>query len=131
MTRAQELRFAFVFDNHEAALRLFRDVFGLQTMEEFEHEGSAGVILRVPSATLELFDPGYGRHVDDVEVGHPVDSRVRIAVKIDDLDEASAAVVSAGARPEADQVVTPWGDHNQRFRTDDGLQLTIFQTGVN
>ncbi|HZA40126.1 MAG TPA: VOC family protein [Actinomycetota bacterium] len=129
MTRAQELRFAFVFDNHEGALRLFRDVFGLQTMEEFEHEGSRGVILRVPSATLELFDLGYGRHVDDVEVGHPVDSRVRIAVKIDDLDEASAAVVSAGAKPEADKVVTPWGDHNQRFRTGDGLQLTLFQSG--
>ncbi|MPZ92390.1 MAG: VOC family protein, partial [Actinobacteria bacterium] len=55
MTAARELRFAFTFDDYEAALRLFRDVFGLETIEELDHEGGRGVILRVPSATLELF----------------------------------------------------------------------------
>jgi len=127
MTPARELRFAFVFDDHEASLRLFRDVFGLETVEEFEHNGGRGVILRVPAATLELFDPRYGRHVDDIEVGHGVDSRVRIAVNVDDLGDAAAAVSEAGPKPEAGPVVTPWGDHNQRFKTGDGLQLTLFQ----
>jgi hypothetical protein len=127
MTPARELRFAFVFDDHEAALRLFRDVFALETIEEFEHNGGRGVILRIPSATLELFDPQYGHHVDDIEVGRAVDSRVRIAVKVEDLAEAASAVAEAGPAPEADPVTTPWGDHNQRFRTGDGLQLTLFQ----
>jgi hypothetical protein len=27
----------------------------------------------------------------------------------------------------ADPVVTPWGDHNHRFVTSDGLQLTLLQ----
>ena len=127
MTSARELRFAFVFDDHAAALHLFRDVFGLETMEEFEHDGGRGVILRVPSSTLEVFDPEYGRHVDDIEVGRPIDPHVRIAVKVDDLGAAATAVAAAGATAEAGPVVTPWGDHNQRFKTTDGLQLTLFQ----
>jgi hypothetical protein len=128
MTRARELRFAFVFDDHEAALHLFRDVFGLETQEEFEHGGGRGVILRIPSSTLELFNPEYGRRVDEIEVGREVDSRVRIAVKIDDLAAAGAAVAGTGATAEADPVMTPWGDNNQRFKTGDGLQLTLFQS---
>jgi hypothetical protein len=127
MTSARELRFAFVFDDHEAALHLFRDVLRLETLDEFEHKGGRGVILRVPSSTLELFDPQYGRYVDDVEVGRPVDPRVRIAVRVDDLAAAARAVGAAAATPEAEAVVTPWGDHNQRFKTTDGLQLTLFQ----
>ena len=81
----------------------------------------------MPAATLELFDPRYGRHVDEVEVGHGVDSRVRIAVNVDDLAAAAAAVSDVGPKPEAGPVVTPWGDHNQRFKTAGGLQLTLFQ----
>lgn len=130
MTDARELRFAFVLDDFDAALHLFRDVFGLEAMEEFRRDGGSGVILRVPSATLELFNPEYGRYVDEVEVGRSLNSRVRIAVKIDDLAGAAGAVGRAGATAEADPVVTPWGDHNQRFRTAGGLQLTLFQSST-
>jgi catechol 2,3-dioxygenase-like lactoylglutathione lyase family enzyme len=96
MTRARELRFAFVFDDHEAALHLFRDVLGLEMLEEFHNQGGRGVILRVPSATLEVFNPEYGQYVDEIEVGRPVDSLVRIAVNVDDLAEAGRAVGARG-----------------------------------
>jgi catechol 2,3-dioxygenase-like lactoylglutathione lyase family enzyme len=128
MTPARELRFAFNFDDLDSALRLFRDVFGLETIEEFEHQGSRGVILRVPSATLELFDRAYGHHVDEIEAGRPLDYSVRVAVRIDDLTETSEAVQKSGASALAEPVVTPWGDHNRRFTTGDGLQLTLFQS---
>jgi catechol 2,3-dioxygenase-like lactoylglutathione lyase family enzyme len=131
MTHARELRFAFVFDDHEAALHLFRDVFGLEMLEEFHNQGGRGLILRVPSATLEVFNPEYGQYVDEIEVGRPVDSRVRIAVNVDDLAEAGRGVEAIGVAPEAEPVVTPWGDHNQRFKTRDGLQLTLFQTSTD
>jgi predicted enzyme related to lactoylglutathione lyase len=121
------LRFAFVFDDYEAALHLFRDVFGLETEEEFDHEGGRGVILKVPAATLEVFDRDQGRFVDDIEVGRHLEERVRIAIKVDDLTEASEAVGAAGGRPVADRVDTPWGDRNRRFETTDGLQLTLFE----
>ena len=48
MTRARELRFAFVFEDYDAALHLFRDVFGLETLLELDHEGGRGVILKAP-----------------------------------------------------------------------------------
>ena len=128
MAAARELRFAFTFDDYEAALRLFRDVFELETIMDLDAEGVRGVILRVPSATLELFDRAQGRLVDDIEVGRPLEQRVRIAVNIDDLDEATAAVMTTGTEPQAEAVDTPWGDRNRRFKSSDGLQLTLFQS---
>jgi len=127
MAAARELRFAFTFDDYETALRLFRDVFELETIMELDSEGARGVILRVPSATLELFDRGQGRLVDDIEVGRPLEGSVRIAVHVDDLEEATTAVMRTGTEPQADAVDTPWGDRNRRFKTRDGLQLTLFQ----
>ena len=127
MTRARELRFAFVFEGYDAALHLFRDVFGLETLLELDHEGGRGIILNVPSATLEVFDTNQGDHVDDIEVGRRLGERVRIAINIADLAEAAADVEGAGASPVADSVLTPWGDLNHRFVTSDGLQLTLFQ----
>ena len=45
---ARELRFAFVFDDYDAALHLFRDVFGLRTLKVLDPQGGRGVILRIP-----------------------------------------------------------------------------------
>jgi predicted enzyme related to lactoylglutathione lyase len=128
LTPARELRFAFTFDDYDAALRLFRDVFELETIETLDHPGGRGVILRVPSATLELFDLAQGRVVDEIEVGRQLDERVRIAINVDNLEASSEAVLAAGTEPEAEPVVTPWGDRNRRFRTSGGLQLTLFQS---
>jgi lactoylglutathione lyase len=92
MTSARELRFAFVFDDYDAALHLFRDVLCLETVLDLDQEGGRGVILKVPSATLEVFDRAQGNHVDDVEVGRRLDERVRIAIKVADLAAASSEV---------------------------------------
>jgi hypothetical protein len=127
MAAARELRFAFTFDDYEAALRLFRDVFELETIMDLDSRGARGVVLRVPSATLELFDRGQGRLVDDIEAGRPLEERVRIAVHIDDLEAATEAVMTTGTSPQGEPVDTPWGDRNRRFKTPDGLQLTLFQ----
>jgi catechol 2,3-dioxygenase-like lactoylglutathione lyase family enzyme len=127
VTRARELRFAFTFEDYDAAVRLFRDVLGLPTMMDLEAQGGRGVILSVPSATLELFDPRHTDVVDEIEAGAPTGGRVRIAVRVDDLDEAADAVGGAGAEPTAKPVITPWGDRNRRFRLPEGLQLTLFQ----
>jgi catechol 2,3-dioxygenase-like lactoylglutathione lyase family enzyme len=127
MVHARELRFVFVVDDYEAAVRLYRDVFGLEVAMDLEGDGGKGVILRVPAATLELADAEHGRVVDELEVGRRVDDRVRIAVEVDDLDGAVPAVTQTGAEPLAAPVQTPWGDRTQRFRAKDGLQLTLYQ----
>jgi hypothetical protein len=97
-------------------------------MEDLDSQGGRGVILEVPAATLELFDVQRGHLVDEVEVGHRLGARVRIAVRVNDLPEASRAVAASGARPLAPPVETPWGDRNQRFTTQGGMQLTLLQS---
>jgi catechol 2,3-dioxygenase-like lactoylglutathione lyase family enzyme len=124
---ARELRFAFVVDDLDRALRLFRDVFGLEVIEELEREGGRGAILEVPAATLELFDVRHGDVIDAIEVGRPLGERTRIAVRVDDVQGASGELTAAGAEALAEVVVTPWGDRNRRFRAWDGLQLTLFE----
>jgi len=127
MIKTRELRFVFVFEDYEGAVRLYRDVFGLEVLMDLEGDGGRGVILKVPAATLEIADAEHGRIVDEIEVGLALGDRVRIAVEVDDLVEAAGAVAGTGGAPMADAVETPWGDRNQRFRAKDGLQLTLFQ----
>jgi catechol 2,3-dioxygenase-like lactoylglutathione lyase family enzyme len=127
VTTAQELRFALTFEDYDAAVHLFRDVFGLSTLMDLEAQSGRGVILSVPSATLELFDRRHTDFVDGIEVGAPTGARVRIAVQVEDLDYAARVVADAGAAAVAKAVMTPWGDRNQRFRLPDGFQLTLFE----
>ena len=42
MTEARELGFAFTFEDYDAAVRLFRDVFGLDTLMDLEEQGVEG-----------------------------------------------------------------------------------------
>jgi catechol 2,3-dioxygenase-like lactoylglutathione lyase family enzyme len=128
VTEARELRFAFTFEDFDAAVRLFRDVFGLRTVMDLEEQGGHGVILSAPSATLELFDVRHTEVVDRIEAGSPTGERVRIAVRVDDLGAAAGEVAAAGVQPQSEPVLTPWGDHNQRFRLAEGLQLTLFES---
>jgi catechol 2,3-dioxygenase-like lactoylglutathione lyase family enzyme len=128
MVTARELRFVLVVDDYEAAAHLYRDVFGLEVLMGLEGDGGRGIILKLPAATLELADAEHGRIVDEIEVGRALEDRVRIAIEVNDLAEASETVTAAGARPMAEVVDTPWGDRNQRFRAKDGVQLTLFQS---
>jgi catechol 2,3-dioxygenase-like lactoylglutathione lyase family enzyme len=130
MIPARELRFSFVIDDYEAAAHLYRDGFGLEVLMELDEHGGRGIILNVPEATLELVDAEHGGMVDDIEVGRRVGDRVRIAIKVDDLQAAGQAVIETGAQAMAHPVDTPWGDRNQRFRAKDGLQLTLFQRSL-
>jgi catechol 2,3-dioxygenase-like lactoylglutathione lyase family enzyme len=126
---AREVRFVVVVDDYESAVHLYRDVFGLNLVMDLEGQGGRGVILEVPSATLEIVDADHERMVDMLEAGQPFDKRIRIAVQVGDLGEAARAVSDTGAGPVASPVETPWGDRNQRFMMRDGLQMTLFETG--
>ena len=127
MVYARELRFVLVVEDYEAAAHLYRDVFALEVLMDLEGDGGRGLILKVPTATLELADAEHGGIVDEIEVGRRLGDRVRIAVEVDALADAVDAVIRTGAEPMAGPVNTPWGDRNQRFRAKDGLQLTLFQ----
>lgn len=128
MVPISEMRFAVTVADLDAALRLYRDLFGLEVREEWDNEGARGVVLEVPSATLALFNIEQGYTVDEIEVGRRLGERIRIAVGVNNVTEAADGALAAGATPMAPPVETPWGDFNHRFKTRDGMQLTLFQS---
>jgi catechol 2,3-dioxygenase-like lactoylglutathione lyase family enzyme len=127
MIEGREFRFVLVTGDFEATAHLFRDVFGYEMLMDLDGQGGRGVILRLPTATLELVDAEHDRMVDEIEVGEPQGNRVRIAVEVEDLVSASDSVTGTGAEALAPPVETPWGDRNRRFVARDGLQITLFQ----
>jgi len=131
MSAARELRFAFVVDDYEGTVRLFRDALGLELIEEFDQQEGRGALLGIPTATLEIFDGAHGDWVDRIETGRMLGERVRIAVLVDRLDEASSAIRDGGAEVVAEPVDTPWGDRNQRFAIPGAMQLTLFERPVH
>jgi lactoylglutathione lyase len=128
MVPARELRFSFVIDHYEAAVYLYRDVFGLEVLEDLDEQGGRGVILNVPEATLELVDAEHAGMVDDVEVGRRVDDLGSDRRQGGRSAGSQPGVAETGGEAMAPPVDTPWGDKNQRFRAKDGMQLTLFQS---
>lgn len=122
----KELRVALTVDDFDRALAFYRDVLGLRMRDMWVSEGARGVMLEIPSATLELFDEGQAAMVDELEVGRRVAGKVRIAFEVADSAATADALEAAGAERIAGPVVTPWGDRNVRLTAPDGTQLTLF-----
>jgi lactoylglutathione lyase len=125
--RARELRFVFAFEEFDAAVRLFRDVLGLEVIEDFGDQAGRGILLALPSATLEVIDREHEAYVDRIEAEGPQRAGPRIAVRVDDLVSAEDPAQAAGLTAVADLVSTPWGDRNRRYLATDGFQITLFQ----
>jgi methylmalonyl-CoA/ethylmalonyl-CoA epimerase len=122
----KELRVALTVENFEEALAFYRDVLGLEPLQMWQAPGANGALLSAGRATLELFDEGQARMVDELEVGHRVAGPVRIALEVDDSAATADALERAGAQRLGGPVVTPWGDRNVRLQAPDGMQLTLF-----
>jgi lactoylglutathione lyase len=124
-----ELRIALTLENFEEALAFYRDVLGLEQLEMWRAPGANGALLAAGRATLELFDEGQARMIDELEVGRRVAGAVRIALEVEDSTAAADALERAGAQRLGGPVVTPWGDRNVRLQAPDGMQLTLFTPG--
>ncbi|MFA9429220.1 VOC family protein [Egicoccus sp. AB-alg2] len=122
----QELRLVVTVDDHEAALRFYRDVLGMPEREAHVVDGGHVTILEAGRATLELTDPVHAAYIDDVEVGQRVAGHVRVALRVDDSIEATQAATGAGAELVAPPTVTPWRSLNARLEAPANLQLTLF-----
>jgi methylmalonyl-CoA/ethylmalonyl-CoA epimerase len=121
-----ELRVVLTVPDFDEALGFYRDALGLQQLADWSGDDGRVILLDAGRATIELFDERQADSVDRIEAGRRVSGQVRLAVSVEDLDTASAALVAAGATAEAQPVVPPWGGRNARLRTPDGMQLTLF-----
>jgi predicted enzyme related to lactoylglutathione lyase len=124
----RQLRLVVEVEDHDEAVRFYRDVLGLTEELAFDSEGGARVvILQAGRATLELANPAQKRMIDDVEVGRQVAPRIRVAFEVDDADEVTRRLGEAGAAVIAPPTETPWRSLNARLDAPAGLQITVFQ----
>ena len=128
MSEVKEFRVALTVDDFDAALSFYRDALGLPQVADWSSDGGRVVLLDAGRATLELLDERQAAVVDEVETGDRVSGAVRLALEVPDSEATARWLVAAGATALADPVTTPWGDHNARVRTPDGMQLTLFST---
>ena len=124
----KQLRLVVEVEDWEAAVAFYRDVVGLDEQAAFEGEGDARVaILHAGRATLELANPAQRRLIDDVEVGHPTEHRLKIAIETADVRTTTDRMVAAGAQLVAEPRETPWRSLNSRLDAPAGLHVTLFE----
>jgi catechol 2,3-dioxygenase-like lactoylglutathione lyase family enzyme len=121
-----ELRVALTVEDFDRALSFYRDALGLEQTADWSSEDGRVVLLGAARGTLELMDERQAALIDEVEAGRRVSGPVRLAVEVADSEKTARRLVAAGADQVAAPVTTPWGDHNARVRTPDGMQLTLF-----
>jgi catechol 2,3-dioxygenase-like lactoylglutathione lyase family enzyme len=121
-----ELRVALTVEDFDRALSFYRDALGLEQTADWSSEDGRVVLLGAARGTLELMDERQAALIDEVEAGSRVSGPVRLAVEVADSEKTARRLVAAGADQVAAPVTTPWGDHNARVRTPDGMQLTLF-----
>jgi lactoylglutathione lyase len=124
----RQLRLVVTAEDHDEALRFYRDVLGMAELAVWSSPGGGRVtLLDAGRATLELTDPKNAAFIDEVEVGRRVAGHVRVALEVDDARAGTAAAAAAGATVIAEPTVTPWSSLNARLEGPAGLQLTLFE----
>jgi NAD(P)-dependent dehydrogenase (short-subunit alcohol dehydrogenase family) len=125
-----ETRVVLTVRDFEAARKLYQDGLGLLVRDAWDRPDGKGVVLSAGRATIELLDQADAAFTERTEtgkLGDGIGAGVRLAVNVADTQAASAAMQLHGAHAVGPLVHTPWGHFNQRLRTPDGLQVTVFQ----
>jgi methylmalonyl-CoA/ethylmalonyl-CoA epimerase len=124
--QAKELRIVLTVEDHERALAFYRDALGLAQLADWSSADAKVVLLDGGHATLEIIDASQAALIDQVEVGERVAGPVRLALRVDRVEDLIPVLDDAGAERLGEIVETPWGDRNARVRAPDGMQLTLF-----
>ena len=119
-----ELRLVLTVDDFDAAVRLYRDVLGMQELPAFESSGGRIALLDAGRATVEVIDEGQAAAIDEIEVGRRVAGPVRIALQVED---SAGLAAQTGLPVIGGPAETPWRDLNVRLDGPAGVQLTLFQ----
>jgi NAD(P)-dependent dehydrogenase (short-subunit alcohol dehydrogenase family) len=124
----QELRVVLTADDYEQTLHLYRDGFGLKTVDEWNTPEGRGMVLAAGKATLEVLDRSEADRVEHIEADGQAADRIRLAFNVADVKAATASLQLHGAHALGGLAHTPWGHFNQRLLDHDGTRITLFQT---
>jgi hypothetical protein len=122
-----ELRISLTVQDYDQLLELYSAGLGIAPMKSWSDGPGRGAIFEMGQATLELFDEQQAATVDQIEAGRRVSGPVRLAMQVSDLASAIDRMVAKGATLVHPPVITPWGQHNARLQTPDGMQITLYQ----
>ncbi|HEY7597340.1 MAG TPA: VOC family protein [Actinophytocola sp.] len=123
----RELRLVVTVEDHDEAVRFYRDVLGLPELADFSSAEGNVVLLDAGRATVEVVDRRQAEFIDRVEVGRRVAGHIRVAFEVADAAATTTTLSAAGAAVLAEPVRTPWNSLNSRLTAPDGLQLTLFE----
>jgi catechol 2,3-dioxygenase-like lactoylglutathione lyase family enzyme len=124
----RQLRLVVEVSDLEAAESFYRDALGMREEDAIDGpDGARVVILQAGRATLELVNTAQRRFIDAIEVGRDVAPRMRVALEVGDVREATATAVDADARLVAEPVETPWRSLNARLDAPGDLHVTLFE----
>lgn len=125
----QELRVVLTVDDYDRAVTLYRDGLRLPMKEEWDSPEGRGMVLAAAEATIELLDRRQADRIEQIEAQGAAQRAeadpVRLALKVNDVEAASAGVAEHGARIVAPAILTPWGHLNQRVQAGE-MQITFF-----
>ena len=128
----------------ESSMSFFREVLGFETTEIFHHKGETvenltGIpgaevklgFVDMPNHRLELLEyiTQDARKVSDLRNCDP--GAFHLALEVDDIDAAVAAVASSGFVPYSDPQTVPNGNRNVYLRHPDGITIEFQITAKN
>ena len=121
-----QLRLVVTAEDHDRALRFYRDTLGLPQLDDFSSDEGTVILLDAGRATVEIADARQAAFIDRVEVGRRVAGHIRVAFEVADSAAVTDTLAEAGAEVIAPPTRTPWNSLNARLSTPAGLQVTIF-----
>jgi methylmalonyl-CoA/ethylmalonyl-CoA epimerase len=121
-----ELRVALTTEDFDRLSSFYREGLGLEPTQIWPEDQGRALVLDMGRATLEVFDEKQALTIDELEVGERISGKIRFALPVPDLEEATGRLLAHGATLVHGPVVTPWGDQNVRFQDPDGMQITIY-----
>lgn len=125
----KQLRLIIETEDFDETLRFYRDVLRMPEQPAFATEGDDRVaILHAGIATIELATPTHVRNIDAAEQAPSSEGpTLRIALEVDDTEDAVSSVTEHGAKILADPTLTPFQTINARVQGPSGWQVTFFQ----
>jgi methylmalonyl-CoA/ethylmalonyl-CoA epimerase len=127
-TPPRQLRLIIETSDFDQAARFYRDVLGMPEQPAFATVGEDRVsILHAGTATIELATSKHVQNIDEIEGAPPsAETRLRLALEVDDTESAVQAAEQAGATVLAFPTETPFRSLNARVQGPDGWQVTFF-----
>lgn len=124
-----QLRLIIEATDFDEAVTFFRDVLGMPEQLAFATTGDDRVsILHAGVATIEVASAQHARNIDEIEGAPPAAGpMLRLALEVDDTNQAVEAAAGIGAQVIAPPVETPFRSLNARVAGPAGWQVTFFQ----